>query len=553
MTQDPTESTTSSHSIDPAVADAIGLWAQADPDPRSSAALLELLRTDPQAAAAMFAERLRFGTAGLRGALGLGPARMNRVIVRLAARAIAQQLHAEGRSGLVVIGHDARHGSRDFAEDSARLFAAHGFDPLLIDGEVPTPVVAYQALSRNACAAIVVTASHNPPGDNGYKVYWSDGAQIVPPIDANIEQRMNQPPVSEHDLASADLVTRLDPAIAIDQYVAEVVAGLGTPRVESAAASIVYTALHGVGAQTVRAAFDAAGLPRPFEVASQIEPDPDFSTVELPNPEEAGALDESMRVADEVDADAIIANDPDADRLGVAIRVADGWRKLTGDEIGCILADRLLARNQSPRPVVASSIVSSPWLETIADHHGAEVRRTLTGFKWIIRAAIDEPDLTFVFGYEEALGFACSPKVRDKDGVTAAVEMATLIHELAARDQDLSDHLAAMIERFGVSLSAQVTRRYDDTPERLGQRMQELRDSPPADLDIVEIVDHLQAQPSTNLLEWHIGPDRDRVLLRPSGTEPKLKAYLQASGTSAETEQVRSRLATLEGVVAELL
>ncbi|MCP3936898.1 MAG: phospho-sugar mutase [Actinomycetia bacterium] len=539
--------------LEPELARSIHGWAAADPDPAAGQALSDLAATRPAEAAALFERRLEFGTAGLRGPLGLGPASMNRVIVRIAASAIAGQLTDDALVGEVVIGHDARYGSSDFALDSARVFAALGFQPLLIDGPTPTPVVAHLALNRSAVAAIVVTASHNPPGDNGYKVYWNDGAQIVPPIDSSIEARMGRLPLDDSELASAETIERMSPDEAISQYLTTVLPDLAPATAPSSPTTIVYTALHGVGAPAIRAAFDAVGLVRPVEVTSQIDPDPDFSTVELPNPEEKGALDESFRTADAAGADVILANDPDADRLGVAVRTEAGWRKLTGDEIGCILADRLLSRNRGPNPVVASSIVSSPWIETIATAHNAQVRRTLTGFKWIIRSAIDEPELTFVFGYEEALGFACSRLVRDKDGVTAALEIACLVHELAADGRTLIDHLDSMIERFGVAASGQVTRRYEDEPGQMVARLDELRADPPSDLEIVETIDHLQSTPATNLLEWRIGHHADRVLLRPSGTEPKLKAYLQTSGSPEETDEVHTRLAALQQRITELL
>ncbi len=404
-------------------------WAAADPDPTNGLELLQTLRTDRSLVGGWFDAPLRFGTAGLRGRMGLGPAQMNSVVVRSAAWAIGELLLSDaGRSRAVVIGYDARHQSRQFALDSARVLVGLGVEATLIDGAIPTPVLAHEALSRSADAAIMVTASHNPPGDNGYKVYWSDSAQIRPYVATQVEDKMHQHLVHESDLAAHDWIQRFDPAAAVTKCVHESI----DPSVSAGTGDLdlTYTALHGVGAATLVKAFARAGLPQPHMVASQVEPDPDFSTVQLPNPEEASALGHAKQAAAESGSRLILAHDPDADRLGVLVWVSTGWRRLSGDEIATLLADELLTRYNNGGPtkpaLVARSLASSPQLDAIAKGHGATVRRTATGFKWIIRAAIDEPDFEYVFGYEEALGFACSTTVRDKDGITAAVEIVRI-------------------------------------------------------------------------------------------------------------------------------
>ncbi|NOX29978.1 MAG: phospho-sugar mutase, partial [Actinobacteria bacterium] len=445
-------------------------WAAADPDPTNGLELLQTLRTDPSLVSSWFNAPLRFGTAGLRGRMGLGPARMNRVVVRSAAWAIGELLLSDGsRSPEVVIGYDARHQSREFALDSARVLVGLGVEATLIDGPIPTPVLAHEALSRSADAAIMVTASHNPPGDNGYKVYWSDSAQIRPFVATQIEEKMRQHLVPESDLAAHDWIQRFDPATAVSRYVLESV----DPSVNAGAGDldVTYTALHGVGTATLVEAFARAGLPQPHMVASQVEPDPDFSTVRLPNPEEESSLDHAKQAAAESGSKLILAHDPDADRLGVLVSVSTGWRRLSGDEIATLLADELLTRYNKRDPtkpaLVARSLASSPQLDAIAKGHGAAVRRTATGFKWIIRAAIDEPDFEYVFGYEEALGFACSTAVRDKDGITAAVEIVRIARRLGDSGLTLAERLEELATKYGHFATGQVSRRYDDSPDVL--------------------------------------------------------------------------------------
>ena len=527
------------------LAELAAAWAAADPDPVSAAQLMAAVRDTPDLVAPWFARRLTFGTAGLRGPMGPGPNQMNRVIVRVAARAVGLRLQAETEldaANHVVIGFDARHLSRDFALDTARVLVSLGIEATLIDGPVPTPVLAHHVLRLGAGAGVMVTASHNPPADNGYKVYWTDGAQIGPALANDIEALMDGPLVTSAELADHEWVPRLGATTAINNYLTAAI----DPAIDAGpdGLEVAYTAMHGVGTQTLLGAFERAGLPRPHLVASQVEPDPDFPTVALPNPEEAGALDEAMASADVSRAELIIANDPDADRLGVAVATAHGWQLLTGDQIGALLADELLGRGSGPDRVVACSLVSSPLLDVMSAARGVHMRRTSTGFKWIIRAAIDEPELEYVFGYEEALGFACSSAARDKDGITAAVEIVRIARQMHGQGLTLLDRLAELGETYGYVATGQVTQRFDDDPSALAIRVADWRHEPPAGLDIRSVIDHALANPPTDLLEWHVGDHADRVLIRASGTEPKLKAYLHVVGASNAAE-ANQRLATL--------
>ena len=377
------------------------VWRDDDPDPATRAEVDALLEADDlDGLGDRFGERLQFGTAGLRGALGAGPNRMNRALVRRATAGVAAWLREEGLDGPVVVGRDARHGSADFAEDTARVMAGAGFSVLVLPRPLPTPVTAFATRHLGAVAGIMITASHNPPQDNGYKLYLGDGAQIVPPVDGAISAHIDAVgSVSSLPLAD-DPIAVLDDKV-VEAYLDGAMALLddGPREVE-----VVYTAMHGVGADTVRAAFARAGFPPLHEVREQIDPDPDFPTVAFPNPEEPGALDLALTLARASKADLVLANDPDADRLGVAIPSAGGWRALTGDEIGALLADHLLGSGRyGPTDVVATTVVSSRLLADLAREAGVSYGEALTGFKWVVRAA--QPGQRLVFGYEEALGY----------------------------------------------------------------------------------------------------------------------------------------------------
>jgi phosphomannomutase len=439
-------------------------WLAEDPDPQTAAELRALLsRYDAGDAAAhkdlteRFTGALEFGTAGLRGLLGAGPQRMNRMLIRKVSAGLAAYLLAtvpDARRRGVVIGHDARHLSRELSEDTARVLGGAGIPSYLAHRPWPTPMTAWAVTARQACAGVMVTASHNPPAYNGYKVYWGNGAQIIPPHDTAIAAEIARigsisgiamPPLDE--LRAAGTVVDLTEALH-DDYLAQVVALRASPGLDGRDLVIAYTPLHGVGARSVEPALQRAGFPNLHTEPSQREPDPDFPTVAFPNPEEKGAMDRVLALAARVSADLVIANDPDADRLCVAVPDGTGYRVLSGDQTGAVLADYLLQVGPRDRRMVATTIVSSQLLGFLAGQAGADYRETLTGFKWIGNAAIDYERAhggRFVMGYEEAIGFSVGPLVRDKDGVSAAV----LFAELAAWNRPRGRDRRRPGERYG--------------------------------------------------------------------------------------------------------
>ena len=509
------------------LSDQVSEWIADEPDPAAVAELQALLARaqdgDPAALAELgdrFAGPLTFGTAGLRGPLRAGPNGMNTAVVRRAAAGLAAQLTASGRGGgIVVIGYDGRHGSRSFATDSAAILAAAGFDARLLPRLLPTPLLAFAVNHFGAVAGVMVTASHNPPQDNGYKVYAHDGAQIVPPMDAEIEAAIRAVGSARAIAMSSDYRT-LDESV-VQAYVVAV-AGLvrpGAPR----ELRVAHTALHGVGAPLIRAVFAAAGFSAPSEVSEQAEPDPDFTTVSFPNPEEPGAMDLALALAERDQADLVIANDPDADRCAVGAvfpASADrpgGWRMLRGDEVGVLLADWLLRRGALG--TYATTIVSSTMLSAMAARHGVGFAETLTGFKWISRAA---PDL--VYGYEEALGYAVAPGlVRDKDGISAALLIAELAADLKAAGSSLPRRLAELAAEYGLHATRQLSWRVTDLG-LITEAMSRLRAEPPGELLGRPVsVSDLAPDNDVVILRFEGG----RVVVRPSGTEPKCKAYLE--------------------------
>ncbi len=513
-------------------------WIADEIDDAAAAELRGLLHraaTDADARAELtdrFAAPLTFGTAGLRGPLRAGPNGMNRVVVRRAAAGLAAWLTAAGRAGQpVVVGFDARHGSLDFAQDSAAILAAAGFDARLLPGPLPTPVLAFAVRHLAAAAGVMVTASHNPPQDNGYKVYDRDGGQIVPPVDRDIEAAI-QAVGSTRTIPLSDDYQHLGDEI-VQAYL-EAIAPIvqGTSR----DVKIVHTAMHGVGTAVVRRAFAATGFQPLVAVAEQEAPDPDFPTVAFPNPEEPGALDLALALAQRQGADIIIANDPDADRCAVAAPFpVSGWRMLRGDEVGVLLADRLMRRGV--RGTYATTIVSSTMLSALASSYGVGYGETLTGFKWIVRAAED-----LVFGYEEALGYAVLPDVvRDKDGISAALLVADLAAELKAAGSTLADRLAELAGQYGLYATDQISVRVADL-SLITRTMTRLRAQPPTVLLGQEVVatDRL---PDADVLTYRW--DGGRVVVRPSGTEPKLKCYLEVVVNDGSRAEADRRLASL--------
>lgn len=503
-------------------------WREQDPDVATAAALDELLaRADGGDVAAAdelieaFAGPLAFGTAGLRGPLGPGPARMNRVVVSQAAAGLAAHLLSLGlEGGRVIVGFDARYNSEVFAADTAEILAGAGLLPLLCSGPLPTPVVAFGIRHFECVAGVVVTASHNPPQDNGYKVYLGDGSQIVPPSDAQIAARIAE--VAARPLAD---IARSDdyPLVGgelVDAYVAR--AASLVPADAPRDVTWVYTAMHGVGAAVVDAVVGACGFGEPHRVAEQIEPDPAFPTVPFPNPEEPGAIDLALALARQADADVAIANDPDADRCAAAAVIDGQWRMLTGDELGALLADDLLRRGVTG--TYACSVVSSTLLGTMAAAHGQPFATTLTGFKWIGRV----PGLAF--GYEEAIGYCTdAAAVPDKDGITTLVRILALVAGLKAAGSSIAERLDEIATAYGVHLTSQLSFRVADL-SLIADAMARVRTTPPSVLagEPVTSVDlatgSAELPPTDGML---FTGDRVRVVVRPSGTEPKLKCYLQ--------------------------
>ncbi|MFI2430570.1 phospho-sugar mutase [Streptomyces sp. NPDC018693] len=497
-------------------------WLTEDPDPETRDELAKLIEAhDVTELTARFSGTLQFGTAGLRGELGAGPMRMNRSVVIRAAAGLAAYLKKQGHeNGLVVIGYDARHKSIDFARDTAAVMTGAGLRAAVLPRPLPTPVLAYAIRHLGAVAGVEVTASHNPPRDNGYKVYLGDGSQIVPPADTEIADEIAAIP----SLTTVDRPTEgwqtLDDAV-LDAYFARTDAVLSpdSPRT----ARTVYTAMHGVGKDVVLAAFARAGFPAPVLVAEQADPDPDFPTVSFPNPEEPGAMDLAFAKARETAPDLVIANDPDADRCAVAVKDGEDWRMLRGDEVGALLAAHLVARGA--RGTFAESIVSSSLLGRIAEKAGLPYEETLTGFKWIARVE------GLRYGYEEALGYCVDPEgVRDKDGITAALLITELASVLKAENRTLLDLLDDIAVEHGLHATDQLSVRVQDLSV-IANAMRRLRDQPPTELaglpvtraeDLTQGTDTL---PPTDGLRYTL--TGARVIVRPSGTEPKLKCYLE--------------------------
>jgi phosphomannomutase len=496
-------------------------WADDDPHPGDRAEIEALIEAENWTELAeRFAGPLTFGTAGLRGPLRAGPSGMNAAVVTRAAAGLARYLTDAGHAGGgVVIGFDARRRSDEFAHISAAVLTGAGFAVQVLPKPLPTPVLAYAVRHLGCAAGVMVTASHNPPDDNGYKVYLADGAQLVPPADREIEAAIAAVGPAREVRLDQEWLT-LEDDIQAD-YVAAVVDAIEPSRVPSRGAlTVAYTAMHGVGAETTRMVFAAAGLAEPVSVPEQDAPDPAFPTVAFPNPEEPGATDLLKALALRVHADVAIAEDPDADRCAVVC----GGRQLTGDEVGALLADWLLRRGV--RGTYASSLVSGSLMHVVAGAAGQPSAETPTGFKWIIRAGSDEAPL--VFGYEEALGYAVTPSVaRDKDGISAALAVALLAAELKADGgRTLLDRLDELATEHGLFVTGQLAVRVEDLT-LISDAMARLRAQPPSTLLGREVAYADLALQDPPVDAVRLLGDGVRVIVRPSGTEPKLKAYLE--------------------------
>ena len=538
-------------------------WANQDPDVETRDELMALIEANDIAALeSRMNSRLDFGTAGLRGELGAGPNRMNRVLVAQAAAGIRDYV-LENFTGdkSVVIGFDGRINSAIFARDSAEVFAAAGIQTMLFDGVVPTPVLAFAGKVLNTSAAIMVTASHNPPRDNGYKVYLggsNGGSQIISPTDAEIAAKIRA--VAEN-FTFDQIAKSTDYTIIGDEmrqrYVAKTAAITGEIT-NADSIKVVYTAMHGVGWHVVEKLFEAAGLPKPITVTEQLLPDGNFPTVAFPNPEEPGAMDLSFAKAREVGADLIIANDPDADRLAIGIPDAnpDGWRRLTGDEIGLVLGHEVAKRSASAgygtaeKPgTLACSIVSSSALQKVAEKFGLGYRETLTGFKYISKI----PNL--LFGFEEALGYCIDPdNTPDKDGISAALLIVAIAGDLAAEGKTMANHLTELGELYGHYATGQISIRVTDLSV-ISRIMNNLRQNPPSEIagmaaKFTDLAIGTKDLGPTDGLRFDLSDGR-RVIIRPSGTEPKLKCYLQAVGESKSS--AAESLAELKAAMQDYL
>jgi phosphomannomutase len=537
---------------DSAVRAAAEAWLADDPDPDARAELRAVLDALPGSTADLadrFAGPLRFGTAGLRGPLRAGPNGMNLAVVRGAAAGLLAWLTARDTPGPIVVGYDARRGSRAFAEETARVAVGAGRRALLMPRTLPTPVLAHAVRRYSAAAGVMVTASHNPPEDNGYKVYLDDGAQLAPPSDVEIEAAIRSvgplstvPLGDGYEVLGEEVVTSyVDAAVRV--------ADADTPR----HLVVAYTPMHGVGRELLVRVLTEAGFAAPVVVAEQAEPDPAFPTVAFPNPEEPGAMDRVLALAAASGADLAIANDPDADRCAVAIPepgYPNGWRMLRGDEVGALLADHLMRRGLRGR--YATTVVSSSLLSRMCAARGLPYGETLTGFKWIVRAG---PDL--VFGYEEALGYCCDPgSVRDKDGITAALLVCELAAGLEAELRTLGDRLDELALEYGLHATDQLSVRVDDLRE-IDVAMATIRRHPPdclLDEPVTAVEDRL---PEADVLT--LRAESARVVVRPSGTEPKLKAYLEVvepvvdGDVPAARERAAAALAALRTETAAAL
>jgi phosphomannomutase len=573
-------------------------WIAADPDPATRKQALKILESgNEEQLQDCFGTRLTFGTAGIRGVLGPGPGRMNRLLVRRVTwgmgKVLLERVPDVSRLG-VIVAYDGRRLSPELAHDAASVLAGMGIPVHFLGGPHPTPLLAFGVRELGAGAGVMITASHNPPQYNGYKLYWQDGAQIVPPVDQEISDAIDRVallgdiPWQDEEQARQQSLWRDVPTGLQHRYLRAIVdqlPGFEIPQVQDI--GIVYTPLHGVGRRLLQQLFRERGFSQLRVVAEQAEPDGSFPTVEFPNPEEPGALDLALALCREQPTALLLANDPDADRLAVVLEPATSrQRVLTGDEIGCLLGDALLQLHREqgslpPKPLVATTVVSSTWLGRIAKHYGARCERTLTGFKWIWHDSLkleSREGYSFVFGYEEALGYCAGPAVRDKDGISAALLFAELARMEAANGRTLLDRLQELERRFGLFRTHTFSQHHAGAGgiQHMAATMERMRKNPPGEihgLPVLEMHDYQNASvrdlrtgqtrgidlPPGNILALLL-EDSTRVMLRPSGTEPKLKVYLEHCHTMRDGEDlsvvshtVEQHLSSLEIALRNLL
>ena len=540
-------------------------WIDADPDPETRHELQVLLedRQDEELSS-RFDGTLTFGTAGIRGKVAAGPNRMNRAVVIKTTSGLADYVvtTSESRHPSVVVGFDARPSSRQLAEDTAGVMAAAGIAVVYFPEATPTPLVAFASKQLGCDAAVVVTASHNPPADNGYKVYGPNAAQIIPPADSRIAAAIDKtggaaeiPRVENAFSVEHPLIRRVDQQTLDDYWKA---VDESRPDPHSSRLKIVYTAMHGVGGAVLKDLFSRAGHTGLLPVPEQFEPDGTFPTVSFPNPEEPGALDLALDLARAEDADLIIANDPDADRLAAVVPTAGEWQVLSGNDLGVLLGDFILKNHDGPTiPIVINSIVSSPMLGSLAAARGAIHDVTLTGFKWIVEAGLTKEEAgegTFVFGYEEALGYSVGKTVRDKDGISAALVFCDLVESLRLDGLTVLDRLAALWQEVGLWASAQhsLVRPGSEGQSAIKDAVERLSQNPPASvggLEVTKMTDYRSDAGSRapwlgaqDLIALELG-GQGRILVRPSGTEPKLKIYVDLVADSrSDAHAARSEL-----------
>ncbi|TRZ85665.1 MAG: phospho-sugar mutase [Streptomycetaceae bacterium] len=530
-------------------------WIEDDPDIKTAELLQHYLDTENEAELkSSFSGFLEFGTAGLRGALGPGPSRMNRAVVGRTAAGLAEFMKSRNLDS-IVIGRDARYGSEDFTNDTAEIMAGAGFKVFVLPRPLPTPVIAYAVTALKVGVGVMVTASHNPAQDNGYKVYLGgvvdeinyNGSQIISPTDVTISSEI----AKINSLKEVSRSTNwkvLDEAI-VSRYVTDT-AKIVTP---GSNLKVVYTAMHGVGTKTLLSVFAAADFATPILVSAQADPDPDFPTVSFPNPEESGALNLALETAKNCDADIVIANDPDADRCAVAIKSDGGWRMLRGDEVGAILGESIASAGATG--TFANSIVSSAILRKIANHYGLNFAETLTGFKWLAKI----PNLTF--GYEEALGYCVdSAAVNDKDGISAALKIVEIASNLANSKSSLSRYLDEIWLKYGYHATAQVSLRVSDL-SKIALIMERFRNHTPTEIagekvnNFSDLARPENGFPATDCIRFWLG-ESARIIIRPSGTEPKVKCYIEVvkmGEVAAAKSAADSQIETLRQALTKLL
>lgn len=542
-------------------------WLMRDPDANTRAELLALINNnDHTEIAKRFAGRLEFGTAGLRAVIGAGPMRMNRLVVRETSAGIANYVKQSSSNNMrVVIGFDGRRLSREFALDTACVFGALGFTAQLFDHEVPTPLVAYAVQATHACLGVMVTASHNPPEYNGYKVYWGNGAQIIPPHDvgmaAAIENAASQEiPWEDADSLRANGRLQSVPKKIVEDYLRGVASLSIHPKsVSRQEMDIAYTPLHGVGAIIAEAALAQAGFTRVHTVATQREPDAQFPTVAFPNPEEPGAMDAVLALARQNKAEIACANDPDADRFAAAVRTPNGdYQVLTGNEIGILLADDQL-RQAPANACVGTTIVSSRLLRRLAAHYQAAYFETLTGFKWLANEALErqKQDQQLIFAYEEALGYTIGELVRDKDGISALVAFAELAAHLRDAKQSVLTRLESIYRQHGLFVTGQKTLTLSGANNELTRQLRATLPSHIAGRRVIDTQDLLQPQKGrtflpSDVLIFDLEGDA-RVIIRPSGTEPKIKCYYEICEACAAEESFANAQARAHSSLLKLM